>query len=1394
MRFGRILSFLTVCAVAVSSLSFSAFAQDEQTANDVILVEEPVYLEDTLSADSVAAEPYRSVSSDDVNGAPTVFTEDYISNFGIVGDTVDVPVNEKFNTLDGVIDSALIDIDDSGICVAKVFTPEKDCVLDQVKVYIPEDYQNYYGNYLIAVFTDGTAGDPDSGSSMQWLYPNMSEFTPGAYNYIDLDDILLTAGEACSIIVGIDCYWGDKLTAQAIPVTHGSLGEGTSYVRSGMFYYNYNTPWTDLHTLNYSVPVEPMTAPVPDNFLDRPNLYLTDLDYNDAHIITECYNKNFELGWGKVAGATGYKVYRWCADGTQKDFALIADVTATKYKDSTVVKGKQYYYYVQAYNANGVSARSGVRNVSLINSLESPVISSVTMVNEYTAKVSFVPTSDADHYKLYYLQMTEGNNYSWSYNNFTLNSFDRTINISISRNSSYDLHKLYVVGYNDNGLCGVSECYDISNISFWLKETTVKAVSNNYQATVAWTPVDGAAYYTVYRGYESEDGKFASYSSIITDLTATSYVDTDIVPGRTFRYEVDAYSADGLRCSYSYSPEVKIPTSILAAPVLVDSSSYENSSTRQYVDLAWTDVDGADYYKIYYIRENADGRLRTPVLAGTTVDTSITLSMTRYADSDYNYRFGVIACNDKTLKRSVLSNTRAEIVPMRESTSTPNISITDSTYADGALTLDIEWYKQWGISEIVVLRSTLDNGVMEHIGTIDVTGHTGSYSSYYTAQLVDSTAVPGMDYTYYAYYMQYGSLYESELYEVSIPAAAKPVIVDTFSANRSVTLQWTGVDNATRYAVYTYVSGKYTLQGTTTDTVFTVKNLTNGGNYGFLVRAYVNNAWTAFTTADIVFAKPVAYIAKPAITEIVTTTNSAKLTWGMVDCAQKYSVYTYYNGKYTLKTTTTANEYTITGLTGGAEYGFLVRATGNGVTSAFTADDVVYKTIGVEKPAVTLKDKGYGLVYASWDEIAGADLYAVYSYAGGKYTALGNTTSTSFAAAMKSGQENGILVRARVAGTWSTFTEDDVVYIIPGYYSNTLGLETTSFDTSVYCGWDHVDGATRYALYSYDYDTEKYTLIGTTTKTAYNVTKLNNNTEYFFIVRAYVNGVWTYLDLEDPMLYGVWATPSQNEVDEYVYVNDDFGTSFWVSWSGKLSDERYAVYLYDPATEKYTLKGTTTSEGYIITGLTPNKEYGVLVRAYANGSWSSFNADSITYETTTGGSCYISVEYMNGKVLVEWEDEYAAKYNVYTLDPDTGKYTLQGTTAGNSYAISGLTGGKEYGFLVRAYVNGGWTSFTEDDLVYETVDGEAEWFACYLEGYDDNGHPILTWPRAFGAEKYNVYSYIGGKYTLIGTTTSDSIVAEKLNEGDGEIGFLVRYYKDGAWSSFTIYDISYIEL
>lgn len=170
---------------------------------------------------------------------------------------------------------------------------------------------------------------------------------------------------------------------------------------------------------------------------------------------------------------------------------------------------------------------------------------------------------------------------------------------------------------------------------------------------------------------------------------------------------------------------------------------------------------------------------------------------------------------------------------------------------------------------------------------------------------------------------------------------AKPVVTAA-AGDCEVVLTWTAPEGATKYAVYSYLNGKYYAQGTTTATTATVKNLTNGTKYGFLVRAYVNGTWTSFTSADVVYAAP-AVSSKPVLT-VTARDGEAVLVWTAPAGATKYNVYSYLNGKYYAQGTTTATTSTVKNLTNGTKYGFLVRAFVNGAWSTFTSDDIVYAT------------------------------------------------------------------------------------------------------------------------------------------------------------------------------------------------------------------------------------------------------------------------------------------------------------------------------------------------------------------------------------------------------------------------------------------------------------------
>ncbi len=177
--------------------------------------------------------------------------------------------------------------------------------------------------------------------------------------------------------------------------------------------------------------------------------------------------------------------------------------------------------------------------------------------------------------------------------------------------------------------------------------------------------------------------------------------------------------------------------------------------------------------------------------------------------------------------------------------------------------------------------------------------------------------------------------------------ASKPRISAAIAYNSKVALNWTAVDGAEKYAIYTYLNGKYTCIGGRAASVtgMYVTGLTNGTKYGFLVRAYVNNKWSSFTSSDIVYATPVG-ASKPKITKAIAGNGKVALNWTAADGATKYVIYTYLNGKYTCIGTRAANVtgMYVTGLTNGTKYGFLVRAYINGAWTSFTAADIVYAT------------------------------------------------------------------------------------------------------------------------------------------------------------------------------------------------------------------------------------------------------------------------------------------------------------------------------------------------------------------------------------------------------------------------------------------------------------------
>ena len=156
-------------------------------------------------------------------------------------------------------------------------------------------------------------------------------------------------------------------------------------------------------------------------------------------------------------------------------------------------------------------------------------------------------------------------------------------------------------------------------------------------------------------------------------------------------------------------------------------------------------------------------------------------------------------------------------------------------------------------------------------------------------------------------------------------------------------------------------------------------------------------------------------------------------------------------------------------------------------------------------------------------------------------------------------------------------------------------------------------------------------------------------------------------------------------------------------------------------------------------------------------------------------------EMRDGKIKLSWDSvPNATKYAIAKCNDDGtfSTYTLDCT--GTSFEIDGLENGSTYSFLVQAYVNGRWNSYSPDDYLTCKLVPAPE---ASAEATGD-GEVTVSWKAVAGAERYAVAEKMPGgsyrTYTLDekGTSFRVSDLANGVTHR-----FLVQARVDGSWSS-----------
>jgi len=612
-----------------------------------------------------------------------------------------------------------------------------------------------------------------------------------------------------------------------------------------------------------------------------------------------------------------------------------------------------------------------------------------------------------------------------------------------------------------------------------------------------------------------------------------------------------------------------------------------------------------------------------------------------------------------------------------------------------------------GVSDITgynIYRSTSADGEKTLI-------HTNTYAQqgYFDTDITEDGA------TYYycvtAYNSDTGKESEySNVMSVDIPKLYDMIRFDSVTSS-SVTLSWDAIDGMT-YRVYCSttpgsigVNNLITSMDGITETTLKITGLTPNTTYYFAIVGIGNGTITSkevsTTTKDV---------PKPANIKTATGDGQVTLTWDKTDDASKYAVslYNASTGKYnTLSTSITGTSYTVTGLTNGTKYQFLVQAYAGGTWSKYTTADHVSATPNGTKPTDIEVTTASGKVTLNWNAVEGATKYAVsiYKGTGNNYNTLSTSiTGTSYTATgLTNGTTYQFLVQAYVGGKWSTFTTADHVSVTPNG-TKPSGIKATTASGKVTLNWNAVEGATKYAVSIYKGTGTNYNTLSTSiTGTSYTATGLTNGTTYQFLVQAYVGGKWNTFTTADH----VSATPVGTAKPTNIKATAGDG-QVTLTWSAVSGATKYAVSIYKGTGTNYTiLSKTITGTSYTATGLTNGTTYQFLVQAYVGGKWSTFTTADHVSATPVGSNVKptnIKATAGNGQVTLTWDKVTGAtKYAVSIyLGTGTRYNTLTTSITGTSYTATGLTNGTTYQFLVQAYVGGKWNTFTTADHVSAT--------------------------------------------------------------------------------------------
>ena len=490
-----------------------------------------------------------------------------------------------------------------------------------------------------------------------------------------------------------------------------------------------------------------------------------------------------KVSWGKVTGASKYKVYRRLSG--ESKWTALDTVKSTSFVDSTAKSGKTYEYRVYASYSSSRSVYSGISSVKY---LAAPKFSKLETVSN-GIKMKWSKVSGAGGY--YIMRKT------------TSGSFSKIATVSASTTSYTDKtaktgekYVYTIKAYKDKNVSGY-------NTTGWkaarISAPTVKIANAEKGVKVTWNKVKNAECYKIYK----KTAGSSSYKYVVTVTSGTSYTDRKATSGTKYVYTVKGCYGDcyGL---YKASNELEY----IAAPQISSLQTVKSGIT-----VKWGKVTGAEGYYVY--RKTGSGSFEK---IATTKSTSYT---DKNATAGTKYKYTVKAYSGKVTSAYVSAGWYAARM------NAPKVTL---KIAENGI--NVSWKGVSPATKYIVYRMASGETEWSKIATVSTTSY------------VDEKAESGNTYKY-AVKGVYGTSNGIQSSGTEIVYLVSPE-TSVVTGEKALKVTWLGVEGATSYNVYRKTADTdWSLIAPSESTEYTDTEITAGTEYFYTVTA-VNGKTESF--------------------------------------------------------------------------------------------------------------------------------------------------------------------------------------------------------------------------------------------------------------------------------------------------------------------------------------------------------------------------------------------------------------------------------------------------------------------------------------------------------------------------------------------------------------------